>query len=150
MDAHAMTPSKTEQQQNRLDTLSTVSRILSEALLKLGDAFPQGHSTITWKEYQADVARHTALHTQFEALIDAVHDSLSHTRTAMADAKQPQVFNTATAAAALGLTPRQVGHLAKMHGLGRKLGRDWQFTPAEVRKMKRRPTVGRPKKGAAR
>ena len=57
-------------------------------------------------------------------------------------------YTTATAAAALGLTPRQVGHLAKLHGLGRKLGRDWQFTPAEVAKLKRRPTVGRPKKGA--
>ena len=59
-------------------------------------------------------------------------------------------YTTATAAAALGLTPRQVGHLAKLHGLGRKLGRDWQFTAAEVRRMQRRPTVGRPRKGAAR
>ncbi len=56
-------------------------------------------------------------------------------------------YTTATAAAALGLTPRQVGHLAKLHGLGRKPGRDWQFTAAEVRQMQRRPTVGRPKKG---
>ena len=55
---------------------------------------------------------------------------------------------TATAAAALGLTPRQVGHLAKLHGLGRKVGRDWQFTAIEVRAMRRRPTVGRPRKGA--
>ena len=60
------------------------------------------------------------------------------------------IYTTATAAAALGITPRQVGHLAKLHGLGRKLGRDWQFTAAEVRQMKRRPTVGRPRKGAAR
>jgi hypothetical protein len=60
------------------------------------------------------------------------------------------LHTTATAAAALGLTPRQVGHLAKLHGLGRKLGRDWQFTPAEVRRMAKRPTVGRPRKGAAR
>ena len=59
-------------------------------------------------------------------------------------------YTTATAAAALGITRRQVGYLAKLHGLGRKLGRDWQFTPAEVRQMKRRPKVGRPKKGAAR
>jgi hypothetical protein len=57
-------------------------------------------------------------------------------------------YTTATAAAALGISPRQVGHLARLHGLGRKLGRDWQFTPAEVRQMKRRPTVGRPRKGA--
>ncbi len=143
-----MTPSKTEQQQNRLDTLSTVSRILCEASIKLGEAAPQGHATITWKEHQADVARHTTLNTQLDTLIDAVHDSLSHTRTAMADAKQAQAYNTATAATALGLTPRQVGHLAKLHGLGRKIGRDWQFTPAEVLQMQRRPTVGRPRKGA--
>ena len=57
------------------------------------------------------------------------------------------LHTTATAAAALGLSPRQVGHLAKLHGLGRKPGRDWQFTPAEVRKMRKRPTVGRPRKG---
>ena len=59
-------------------------------------------------------------------------------------------YTTATAAAALGLTPRQVGHLAKLHGLGRKVGRDWHFTGPEVAKLKRRPTVGRPRKGAAR
>ena len=55
---------------------------------------------------------------------------------------------TATAAAALGLTPRQVGNLAKLHGLGRKVGRDWQFTAEEVRTMRKRPPVGRPRKGA--
>jgi len=58
------------------------------------------------------------------------------------------IYTTATAATALGITPRQVGYLAKLHGLGRKLGRDWQFTPAEVQTMKLRPTVGRPRKGA--
>ena len=57
-------------------------------------------------------------------------------------------YTTATAAAALGLTPRQVGHLAKLHGLGRKVGRDWQFTQAQVERMAKRPTVGRPRKGA--
>jgi hypothetical protein len=58
------------------------------------------------------------------------------------------IYTTATAATALGISPRQVGHLAKLHGLGRKPGRDWQFTAAEVRRMKARPTVGRPRKGA--
>ena len=57
-------------------------------------------------------------------------------------------YTTADVARFLEVTPRQVGHLAKLHGLGRKLGRDWQFTPAEVRQMKRRPTVGRTRKGA--
>jgi hypothetical protein len=65
-------------------------------------------------------------------------------------------YTTATAADALGITPRQVGYLAKLHGLGRKLGRDWQFTKEDLRMMKRRPKVGRPgrllrpAKGAAR
>jgi hypothetical protein len=59
-------------------------------------------------------------------------------------------YTTATAAAALGLTPRQVGHLAKLHGLGRKPGRDWQFSNEDLRIMERRPKVGRPAKGAAR
>ena len=58
------------------------------------------------------------------------------------------LHTTATAAAALGITRRQVGHLAKLHGLGKKIGRDWQFTAAEVRTMRKRPTVGRPRKGA--
>lgn len=60
------------------------------------------------------------------------------------------MYTTQTAAAALGLTPRHVGQLARQHGLGRKVGRDWQFTAAEVRQMRRRPPMGRPKKGAAR
>jgi hypothetical protein len=59
-------------------------------------------------------------------------------------------YTTATAAAKLGLCPRQVGQLARQHGLGRKIGRDWQFTATDLRTMKRRPTVGRPRKGAAR
>ncbi len=58
------------------------------------------------------------------------------------------IYTTADVARFLKVTPRQVGHLARLHGLGRKLGRDWQFTATEVRKMQRRPTVGRPRKGA--
>jgi hypothetical protein len=53
-------------------------------------------------------------------------------------------YTTATAAAKLGLCPRQVGQLARQHGLGRKVGRDWQFTNEDLRMMKRRPKVGRP------
>jgi hypothetical protein len=65
-------------------------------------------------------------------------------------------YTTADVARFLQVTPRQVGHLAKLHGLGRKLGRDWQFTNEDLRMMKRRPKVGRPgrllrpRKGAAR
>ncbi len=56
-------------------------------------------------------------------------------------------YTTATAAAKLGLCPRHVGQLARQHGLGRKVGRDWQFTAADLRQMQRRPAVGRPRKG---
>jgi hypothetical protein len=56
-------------------------------------------------------------------------------------------YTTATAAAKLGLCPRQVGQLARQHGIGTKKGRDWQFTAAQVARMAKRPTVGRPRKG---
>jgi hypothetical protein len=58
------------------------------------------------------------------------------------------IYTTADVARFLEVTPRQVGHLAKLHGLGKKVGRDWHFTGPEVAKLKRRPTVGRPRKGA--
>jgi hypothetical protein len=58
------------------------------------------------------------------------------------------IYTTADVARFLKVSPRQVGYLARLHGLGIKSGRDWQFTPAEVAKLKRRPTVGRPRKGA--
>jgi hypothetical protein len=48
----------------------------------------------------------------------------------------------------LGITPRQVQHLAKSTGIGRKVGRDWQFTAAEVAKLAKRRGCGRPRKGA--
>ena len=47
----------------------------------------------------------------------------------------------------LGITPRQVQHLAKTNGIGRKVGRDWQFTAAEVARLQRRRGRGRPKGG---
>ena len=48
----------------------------------------------------------------------------------------------------LGITPRQVQHLAKSTGIGRKIGRDWQFTAAEVARLQRRRKCGRPRKEA--
>jgi len=41
----------------------------------------------------------------------------------------------------------QVGHLAKQHGIGTKVGRDWIFTEQEVQRLTSRPKVGRPAKG---
>ena len=56
-------------------------------------------------------------------------------------------YTTADVARFLKVTPRQVGYLARLHGLGIKSGRDWQFTAEEIREMHKRPTVGRPRKG---
>jgi hypothetical protein len=61
---------------------------------------------------------------------------------------QPAVMlTTAQVAACLAITPRQVGHLARQHGVGTKIGRDWIFTDQEVRRLMIRPKAGRPAKG---
>jgi hypothetical protein len=57
------------------------------------------------------------------------------------------MLTTAQVAQRLNVTPRQVGHLAKQHGVGVKIGRDWIFTEAEVQRLTSRPKVGRPAKG---
>jgi len=57
------------------------------------------------------------------------------------------MLTTSQVAQRLNVTPRQVGHLAKQHGIGVKVGRDWIFTEAEVQRLTSRPKVGRPAKG---
>jgi hypothetical protein len=57
------------------------------------------------------------------------------------------MLTTSQVAQRLNVTPRQVGHLAKQHGVGTKVGRDWIFTEQEVRRLASRPKVGRPAKG---
>ena len=57
------------------------------------------------------------------------------------------MLTTAQVAQRLAITPRQVGHLARQHGIGVKVGRDWIFTEAEVQRLTIRPKVGRPAKG---
>jgi hypothetical protein len=64
-----------------------------------------------------------------------------------ADMQPGVMLTTAQVAACLSITPRQVGHLAKQHGVGTKVGRDWIFTDQEVRRLASRPKVGRPAKG---
>ena len=64
-----------------------------------------------------------------------------------ADMQPGVMLTTAQVAACLPITPRQVGHLAKQHGVGTKVGRDWIFTDQEVRRLTSRPKVGRPAKG---
>jgi hypothetical protein len=56
------------------------------------------------------------------------------------------MLTTAQVAQRLAITPRQVGHLAKQHGVGVKVGRDWIFTEQEVQRLTIRPKVGRPAK----
>ncbi len=56
------------------------------------------------------------------------------------------MLTTAQVAQRLAITPRQVGHLAKQHGVGVKVGRDWIFTEQEVQRLSSRPKVGRPAK----
>ena len=47
----------------------------------------------------------------------------------------------------LGLDPTQVARLAREHGKGLKIGRNWLFTPADVRWFREhRPGMGRPPK----
>ena len=57
------------------------------------------------------------------------------------------MLTTAQVAQRLAITPRQVGHLARQHGIGVKVGRDWIFTEAEVQRLTIRPKVGSPAKG---
>ena len=57
------------------------------------------------------------------------------------------MLTTAQVAQRLNVTPRQVGHLAKQHSIGTKVGRDWIFTEQEVQRLTVRPKVGRPAKG---
>ena len=56
------------------------------------------------------------------------------------------MLTTAQVAQRLNVTPRQVGHLAKQHSIGTKIGRDWIFTEQEVQRLTSRPKVGRPLK----
>ena len=63
-----------------------------------------------------------------------------------ADMQPAVMLTTAQVAACLAITPRQVGHLAKQHSIGTKIGRDWIFTEQEVQRLTSRPKVGRPLK----
>ena len=58
--------------------------------------------------------------------------------------RRPALLNTTQAAEALGLDTSQVARLARKHGVGFKVGRDWLFAPADLQKLEKRPPVGRP------
>ena len=60
---------------------------------------------------------------------------------------RPQLLSTSMVAKALNLDQSQVAHLARQHGLGFKVGRNWLFSPADLRRLQKRPEVGRPKGG---
>ena len=58
---------------------------------------------------------------------------------------EPRIYTSDEAAAELGITRRRVLQLAESRNVGRKLGRDWVFTPDDVDAMRVR-TPGRPAK----
>ena len=46
------------------------------------------------------------------------------------------LYDTRTAADYYGLTRQQIRNIAKDRGVGRKYGRDWFFTPVELKQLK--------------
>lgn len=58
---------------------------------------------------------------------------------------QPRLYSTAEVAGRLGISPARVRQLARAahatgQGIGRRLGRDWLFTDADVTALERRNT----------
>jgi hypothetical protein len=59
----------------------------------------------------------------------------------------PNTYTAPQIAARLGMSARQINHLARQHGIGRKIGRDWHFTEAEMKWIRdKRPKCGPPKR----
>lgn len=55
-----------------------------------------------------------------------------------------ELLSVADAAAQLGIKERRMQVLIREHGLGRRIGRDYVLTPADVERMRNRPGAGRP------
>ena len=64
--------------------------------------------------------------------------------------KSPPIYSTAQIAEKLGLSIRQVTHLAQNEGIGTKIGPVWSFTGDDLRQLRRRRGVGRPLAAAER
>ena len=48
------------------------------------------------------------------------------------------IYTTTSVASARGVTPTSVARMARSLGIGLRVGRDWIFTPAEAKLLKRR------------
>ncbi len=57
----------------------------------------------------------------------------------------PDLLTTAQVAALLGISRDRVPRLARSRGVGRRVGRDWLFSPAEVAALRLRKP-GRPRR----
>lgn len=69
-------------------------------------------------------------------------EALDHAATA---GEHDAIYTTAEAAAEVGISRPMVTHLAREHGLGRKFGKSWLFTAADLDAMRRRDTQRGPK-----
>lgn len=58
-----------------------------------------------------------------------------------------KLYTSAEAAEAIGTTDATVRRLAREQGIGSRHGRAWMFTEADLRKLAKRGTMGRPRKG---
>ena len=58
-----------------------------------------------------------------------------------------KLYTAAEAAEAIGTTDANVRRLAREQGIGRRHGRAWMFSEADLRRLAKRPTMGRPRKG---
>ncbi len=56
-------------------------------------------------------------------------------------------MSSGEAASKLGLDDSQVRRLAAALGVGFKVGRNWLFTTEDLKVLRRRPGMGRPKSG---
>jgi phage antirepressor YoqD-like protein len=60
-----------------------------------------------------------------------------------------ELLSVAAAAEQLGIKERRMQVLIREHGLGRRIGRDWVLTPADVERVRTRPSAGRPVRTAS-
>ncbi len=58
--------------------------------------------------------------------------------------KRPDLMSSGEVAQILGVDEAHVRHLARQHGVGFKVGRNWLFSHADLRRLDKRPNVGRP------
>ena len=60
-------------------------------------------------------------------------------------AKRPTLMSCKQVAKLFKVDEAHVRHLAKQHGVGFKVGHSWLFSMADIRRLEKRPSVGRPR-----